>query len=60
MKRAMSHLAAVLMWFGAAISAQAQDADIALVNGKIVTLDDRGSVAEALAVRDGKIVAVGS
>jgi predicted amidohydrolase YtcJ len=54
------HLAAALMWLGAAIPAHAQDADIALVNGKIVTLDERGSVVEALAVRDGKIIAVGS
>jgi predicted amidohydrolase YtcJ len=54
------HLAAALMWLGAAVAAHAQDADIALVNGKILTLDERGSVVEALAVRDGKIIAVGS
>jgi predicted amidohydrolase YtcJ len=59
MKRAMSHLAAALMWLGAAISVHAEDVDVALVNGKIVTLDERGSIAEALAVRDGKIIAVG-
>jgi predicted amidohydrolase YtcJ len=49
-----------LIWLGTAVAAHAQDADIALVNGKIVTLDERGSIAEALAVQDGKIIAVGS
>jgi predicted amidohydrolase YtcJ len=37
----------------------AQAPDTALVNGKIITLDERYTTAEALAVRDGKIVAVG-
>lgn len=35
-------------------------ADIALVNGKIITVDAADSVAEAVAVKDGRIVAVGS
>src|SRR5262245_8493241 len=35
-------------------------ADLVLKNGKIVTLDDRKPVAEALAARRGRIVAVGS
>jgi predicted amidohydrolase YtcJ len=60
MNRVMLHLAAALMWLGTAVAAHAQDADIALINGKIVTLDERGSIAEALAVQDGKIIAVGS
>lgn len=34
--------------------------DMILVNGKIVTVDEDFSVAEALAIRDGKFVAVGS
>ena len=37
-----------------------QSADIALVNGKIITVDAADSVAEAVAVKDGRIVAVGS
>src|SRR5258708_7556549 len=37
----------------------AQSPDTALVNGKIITLDERSTIAEALAVRDGTIVAVG-
>jgi predicted amidohydrolase YtcJ len=35
-------------------------ADLAIVNGKIVTVDSRFSIAEAVAVRDGRIVAVGT
>src|SRR5204862_7795857 len=41
-------------------AAQAQPADTILVNGKIVTVDDRFSVAESLAIRGTRIVAVGS
>ena len=35
-------------------------ADRILVNGNILTVDARDSVAEAVAIRDGRIVAVGS
>ena len=42
-----------------ALSAAAQPPDSVLVNGKIVTLDALSSVREALAIRDGKITAVG-
>ncbi len=35
-------------------------ADFVLTNGKIATLDEAGSVVEAMAVRDGRIVAVGA
>jgi predicted amidohydrolase YtcJ len=41
-------------------SAQAQTADKILVNGKIVTVDDRFTIAQALAIRGARIVAVGS
>jgi predicted amidohydrolase YtcJ len=51
------HLAAALAAF--ALPVAAQSPDVALVNGKIVTLDERSTIAEALAVRDGKIAAVG-
>ena len=37
-------------------TARAQAPDTVLLNGKIVTLDARSTVAEALAVRDGRIV----
>src|SRR5215471_6172137 len=42
-----------------ALPVAAQPPDTALVNGKIITLDERSTIAEALAVRDGKIEAVG-
>jgi len=52
---------AVLGVFGlvGATQAWAQVADTVLVNGKIVTVDSGFSIREALAVRDGTIVAVG-
>lgn len=34
-------------------------ADTILVNGKIVTVDDRFTIAQAIAIKDGRIVAVG-
>ncbi|HWP56854.1 MAG TPA: amidohydrolase family protein [Candidatus Acidoferrales bacterium] len=34
-------------------------ADTVLINGKIVTVDERSTIAQAVAVRDGKILAVG-
>jgi len=37
----------------------AQNADTILVNGKVLTVDAQNSVREAVAVRDGKIAAVG-
>jgi predicted amidohydrolase YtcJ len=39
---------------------EAQSPDAILVNGKVVTVDDRFSLREALAIRDGKIVALGN
>ena len=38
----------------------AQDADTVLINGKILTADAQFSMQQALAVRDGKITAVGT
>ncbi len=35
-------------------------ADLILVNGKIITMDARDSIAQALAIREGKILAVGT
>jgi predicted amidohydrolase YtcJ len=42
------------------VRAQAPAADIVLVNGKIVTVDDRFTIAQALAIRGQRIVAVGT
>jgi predicted amidohydrolase YtcJ len=48
--------------FGSALSTQkpVQPADLVLRDAKIVTVDDRFSTAAALAIRDGRFVAVGS
>src|SRR5690349_18977722 len=40
--------------------AQTAPADIILINGKIITVDARDSIAQAVAVSAGKIAAVGS
>lgn len=42
-----------------ALEAQAQSADLVLFNGKIVTVDAAFSIRQAIAVKDGRIVAVG-
>jgi predicted amidohydrolase YtcJ len=52
-------LAAALAFAAFALPVAAQSPDTALVNGKIITLDERSTIAEALAVRDGAIIAVG-
>ena len=43
-----------------ATTALAQTADTILVNGKIVTVDAQSSTREAMAIRDGRIVALGT
>jgi predicted amidohydrolase YtcJ len=58
MKTAIALLLA-LAAAGFSPSARAQDADTVLLNGKVVTLDSAAPLAEALAVRDGRIIAVG-
>src|SRR6185503_15154765 len=49
-------------FIGASIlsDAQAPSADIILTNGKIITVDDQFSIAQAVAVRGDRIVAVGT
>jgi predicted amidohydrolase YtcJ len=42
-----------------ALVARAQAPDLALSNGKIITVDERFSIAEAVAIRGNEIVAVG-
>lgn len=45
---------------GLAARQAAPEADLALIGGRVVTVDDRFSMATAVAVRDGRFVAVGS
>ena len=42
----------------AAAPASAQTADLVFVNGKVFTADERSSLAEAFAVKDGRFIAV--
>ena len=57
---AVARLGFLIALMLSALPALAQDADTVLLNGKIVTLDDAAGTQEALAVRDGKILAVGN
>lgn len=52
-------LVAMVAWASAAV-AQQERADVILANGKIITVDERFRVAQAVAVKDERIVAVGS
>jgi predicted amidohydrolase YtcJ len=52
-------LASALLLAGVA-DARAQAVDTILVNGKIVTVDAQASMRSALAIRDGRIAAVGT
>jgi len=51
---------AVLAVCASPVLAQSVPADLILHGGKIVTLDKRSSIAQAVAIRDGKFLAVGS
>jgi predicted amidohydrolase YtcJ len=55
----MHKLLATLIASSWAIAAHAQTADLIVTNAKIVTLDPASTIAQALAVREGRIVAVG-
>jgi len=52
--------AAVVVTMAVACPAFAQQPDTVLLNGKILTVDRAASTREALAIRDGRIVAVGT
>ncbi len=43
-----------------ALPIAAQPADTILLNGKVLTLDEQSSVVQALAIRDGKVIATGA
>ena len=56
----LRRLVCSLLFAVAATAAHAQTADTILLNGKIVTLDAKSSVVQALAIRGGRVMAVGS
>ena len=63
MRRWTSFAALVTIALAAAASllrAQASPADVILSNGKIITVDERFTIAQAVAVRGDRVVAVGS
>ena len=53
-------IAALASGAGQAARAAAPPAELVLVNGKIITLDPRSSIAQAVAIEQGKVAAVGS
>ena len=57
--RSALHVCAVVLALGPAAAQQQPPADVVLVNGRIITVDAGFSIAEAVAVRDGRFVAVG-
>src|ERR1019366_2720482 len=58
----MNRLPALLLLTAAMTAAPAwsQSADTLLVNGKIVTLDEKSPLRDAMAIREGRIVALGT
>src|SRR5260370_10112976 len=65
-RKALLSLAVLLLSLFASCLSQtasaqpATKADLVLINGTILTVDPKDSVAEALAIQAGKIIAVGS
>lgn len=55
-----SRLVAIAIAAGALARAQTPPADLVLTGGKVITVDARDSIAQAVAIEGGKIVAVGT
>src|SRR5258706_4553209 len=55
-------MAAALSWVcrGAVLRAQQPAEDLILINGKIITVDEKFTIAQAVAVKGDRIVAVGT
>ena len=54
-----SRAAVLAAWLLAPLCLHAQPADMVLVNGRIITLDPQSTVAEAVAIRGGSLLATG-
>jgi len=59
MKSRLMNVLSICLLMMSAVAQAAEPADTILVNGKIVTVDDRFTIAQAVAIRGGRIVAVG-
>ncbi len=60
MTRRHAPAAIALLAASLATAAHAQPPDLVLLDGKVVTIDAESSLREALAIRDGKILGIGS
>src|SRR4051812_11492605 len=49
---------AIILFFSSLVCAQS--ADLILINGKIVTADENNTVAQAIAIQNGRILAMGA
>jgi adenine deaminase len=58
--RLVLHTSLGWLLFALAGTAAAQTPDLILIDGKILTVDAKDSIVEAVAIAKGKIVAVGS
>ena len=56
----MTRALVLLVLLVATTLGQSTPADLVLLNGTVITVDDRDTIAQALAVRDGRIVFVGT
>jgi len=60
MRRRCLLFVGVLVAMAVAVDAQRPQADLVLTNGKIITVDERFTIAQAVAIAGDRIVAVGS
>ncbi|WP_183564234.1 amidohydrolase [Mucilaginibacter sp. SP1R1] len=56
----LKHITACFLMLMAAPVLKAQQADLVLTNGNIITLQQKGNRAQAVAIKDGRIQAVGT
>ena len=52
--------ALAIAWAGAALHAQQAAADLVITNGRIITVDEKFTIAQAVAVKGDRIIAVGT